>query len=582
MTRKLAVAVCFLAALAAFGQKKDNKKNQPETPTFKIVVNLVDFELVAVDKAGNPVTDLKPEEVTIFEDDKPRPLKTFTLLSAGKDTGAASAYRASIKESLAKLPPTVSTNMSALPPLLDQPVYTIVLLDTLNTPVDVKAQARRKMVEMLNTLNTSQPIAIYGLTNSLMLLQDFTTDRDLLKKAIQEANAPGQTEHKDGKIIDHATSNAAAAAMDGLPSMQQTVENIRSMEYEMATNDLELRVRTTSIALQALARRLQGIPGRKNLVWVTAMFPEYILPDPEIGKGGFNTIDRVGRMPDWIRPYMDQNALALEAAHISVYPVDASGLQNRTFGIDSDQHSENLFTKYVPGQTGSSLPNASMESAERHNAMERIASLTGGRAFHDRNDLDNAMKTAINEGSTYYTVAFTPAEQFADGKVHALKLTTTRKNVTLRYRTGFLEFDPSSTSNQQTRAIDEAFQSAIVYQRSLSTGVIAFVRKSETPGTVDVSIDPRTIFLAQGQNGKYRLLIDVATAAFDSGGKLLKDSTIGKVIDLSLDETQKETVMSHGVRFLMSASQAQGAKRLRIGICDRNNGRIGTVDLDLQ
>ncbi len=587
MTRRVILVLCCLAAITAFAQKKDDKKNQSETTTFKSVVNIVDFELVALDKSGNAVTDLKPEEITILQDDKPRPLKTMDLVNGQKDK-SASEYGLAIKQTLAKLPPNIKTNMTALPTLMNQPVYTILLIDTLNTPSDVKSQARRKMIDMLNTLDSSQPIAIYGLNNSLVLLQDFTTNRDILKKAIQEAHGTGQTEHKDGKIIDRTTSNTVVAGLEGTPAdggaqynIQPVVENIRAMENQLAVAQLDFRIQTTSQALQAIARRLQGIPGRKNLVWLTAMFPEYIFPEPEFGKDTSRT-DRFDKLPVWYKAIMDQNALVLQDAHISVYPVDASGLQNRTWSVDSDQHVDNLFTKYVPGQTGSSVPSANIESAERHTSMERIANLTGGRAFHDRNDLDKAVQIAINEGNTYYSVSFPPAEQYADGKVHSLKVTTTRKGVTLRHRTTFLEYDQGYRGAEQRKAIVSTVHFAMLEQPSLSTGVIAFVSKADAPGVLNVSIDPRTISLAQEPNGSFRLLVQAWAMAFDGSGKFLKDAVTDRGIDMPLDEKQKNTLMTYGLKFQIREPEVKNAKRIRIGVCDFNTGRVGTVDLTLE
>jgi len=68
--RLLAVvlAVCF--GSVSVGQRPDSSTTQkpPEGDVVRITTNLVQVDAVITDKNGKPITDLKPEELQLFED----------------------------------------------------------------------------------------------------------------------------------------------------------------------------------------------------------------------------------------------------------------------------------------------------------------------------------------------------------------------------------------------------------------------------------------------------------------------------------------------------------------------------------
>src|ERR1041385_2603016 len=59
---------------------------QPQRPDIddvvKITSNLVQVDAVVTDQSGKAITDLKPEEVQIFEDGKPQKITHFTYYLA--------------------------------------------------------------------------------------------------------------------------------------------------------------------------------------------------------------------------------------------------------------------------------------------------------------------------------------------------------------------------------------------------------------------------------------------------------------------------------------------------------------------
>ena len=64
-------------------------QQQPQKPddadVVKITTNLVQVDAVVIDKNGKPVTDLKADEVQVFEDDKPQKITHFAYNMSGTE-----------------------------------------------------------------------------------------------------------------------------------------------------------------------------------------------------------------------------------------------------------------------------------------------------------------------------------------------------------------------------------------------------------------------------------------------------------------------------------------------------------------
>src|ERR1039457_3439641 len=102
---------------------------------------------------------------------------------------------------------------------------------------------------------------------------------------------------------------------------------LKNMQVEESSYLLDRRVDLTAEALQEIARFLMGLPGRKNLIWLSGSFPEGIIPN-----AGVNGQDsQTGREEfEASRNYSSDIVAAtdlLNASHIAVYPVDVRGLQ---------------------------------------------------------------------------------------------------------------------------------------------------------------------------------------------------------------------------------------------------------------
>ena len=81
--------------------------------------------------------------------------------------------------------------------------------------------------------------------------------------------------------------------------------------------------------------------------------------------------------------------------------------------------------------------------------MELLAEATGGKAFYDTNGLEEALARAINYGSHYYRLAYTPANQKRDGRYRRIQLRLSGGDYKVAYRRGYYADNARDANKEQ-------------------------------------------------------------------------------------------------------------------------------------
>ena len=170
--RALVVPVAMLLAFLS-GPRTAAQQSQDARGTQ---VAAVDF--VVVSKAdGQPVTDLKPEEVTLRIDGKPRPIKTlqFVRMSAAI-SGPGSA--ATMPESDVAAP--FATNRATT---AEAPRAIVLVVDDESMPIGQEQKLRSALSNFVQDLPPSDLVALVTVPHGGLKV-GFTTDRDRLRREI--------------------------------------------------------------------------------------------------------------------------------------------------------------------------------------------------------------------------------------------------------------------------------------------------------------------------------------------------------------------------------------------------------------
>jgi VWFA-related protein len=237
---------------------------QETAPTFRSNSRLVLVDLILRERSGK-TPDISASDVEILEDGKRQEIKTLTRISS---------FSAPVQQTSALTADVYSNEAATLKAPSSPPV--VVMLDILNTPSADRERARTAMLAFLKTqLRPGQQVAIVSLGYSLLLLQGFTADEGLLAKASQNRVLNAADPNRKIKESDQLEQIQSLAGDQGgyLQHMIEVMKKTEDMEDTARTSN---RVEITLRAMQAVARMVEGIPGRKSLVWVSGGFPFFM------------------------------------------------------------------------------------------------------------------------------------------------------------------------------------------------------------------------------------------------------------------------------------------------------------------
>jgi len=211
----------------------------PLSPTFQARTRLVQVDVIVRNKSG-PVTMLNQDDFALLDNAKPQKISVFAV----KGTQSS-------RQSAIPLPPgTVSNRVTRNGQ--EAASSTVVLIDRLNTPVPDQRYANQKIVKFLENRRIQDRIGIYTFGNGVRVVQDLTDDPDRLNRAIN-ALKPQNPNHRT--LYTPGSMEKSEPEMAG-----RALE-----EYLSVTADD--RVLATKKALEAIARHLAPVPGRKSLIW---------------------------------------------------------------------------------------------------------------------------------------------------------------------------------------------------------------------------------------------------------------------------------------------------------------------------
>jgi VWFA-related protein len=531
---------------------------------LKATTRLVVIDVVATDKQGHAVTDLQRNDFIVLEDGKVQETRVFALQKPSFTGAAATTARNT------PLPEGIFTNVPQSK--LDN-TLNVVLLDALNTTAPNQAYVRQQMINYLRKMPQGQPVAVYLLTTKLTLLQDFTTDPEVLQEVIKKFKG------RISPVLDNPTGGPdtellPAGAVDAGLVPDQMLQAMMSFEQERIAFQADLRTTYTMNALKAISRSLAGYPGRKNLVWISEAFPLTIDPNLELTLNSFAGT----------RNYSDQIAAAADAltdAQVAIYPIDARGLTTSSL-FDASNSGRDKFGRARTGpRMTTAINNESAQLQAVHATMQDMAERTGGQAFYNRNDIDGAIRRSIEDGSTYYTLAYYPTNKDWNGKFRKIQVKTDRAGIKLRHRLGYYAVNPQSFAEQNHKQQEEVFGEALSLDTPVATGllfeaaVVPPSEKTENKVVVNFAVDPHAISFESKADGLEHATVACAVQAF-AKGKSIK--IWASTVNASLKPETFKRVMQSRFPCHQSIDLPAGSYVLRLGVRDENTGLLGTAN----
>jgi VWFA-related protein len=587
----LALLVCISGLSAQSGNPpasaaKPDEKSKTSAPFLRSTANLVVVD-VTVTRDGHPVKGLQADAFHVFEDGKEQPIKSFE--EHGPASGEANA------EKRPALPPNTYTNATEA---AGEGAINVLLLDAVNTPVEDQAYARKKIIEYLKTIPPGTRMAVFTLASRLRMVQGFTTDSDVLLAALQK-NIPGPSPVPSNLGESAAARLAAIGPSLNMVDPSTTLSMIASLEEFQAdevANLIDRRVQITLDALRQLALYLGALPGRKNVIWFSASFPIGLTP---------KSLETFGSLRAY-GPQLQQISDLLTASRVAVYPIDARGLITNTVQASGRPAAVAIGGG---GRNGvidpSAFPTGAIEARDRQNAefatMLQLAEQTGGIPFYNSNAIKQALSRAIENGSAYYTLTYSPGEKKFDGSFRKIQVKLAEHGYELAYRHGYFADAPAAHSsnallgfNFPTLRADAPPSSQVFFRaRVLSAGdpeAQALQPKSGPAGDmaatlkppvkrawVEYTADMRHVNAEVDSNGVYHSIVEFIVIAYDPSGKMVNATRRGFKLDMP--SNIYDEVLRTGYSVRNELDLPDGDFWLRLAVHDVSADRLGSIEV---
>jgi|tagenome__1003787_1003787.scaffolds.fasta_scaffold20988595_4 VWFA-related protein len=527
-----------------------------QVPAIKSEVRIVLVDVVVTQRKGEIVGGLHKEDFKVAEDGTPQTISFCEEHTGGRVSPIA----------LPPEPPDVYTNY---PRIKTTDSINILLLDSLNTQASDQTYVRPQMAKYLQAAlaaPTGARVAIFTLGQKLRMVRGFTADSSESLKALIDPNS-GTEAKFESQMASPARKHSDELACSEIrsPIAKEGCEEFLAEEGSERSSD---RVVMTLQAFQALARYLAQFPGRKNVMWVASSFPISFFPES----------NPRGVLRKQYRSEIRQTADLLTADQVAVYPISAAGLSP-----DSINAPDNYG---VPVHDDYSNRNFNQIT------METLARDTGGRPFYNTNDLSNAMTEAINSGSHYYTLTYTPSNTKKGGKYRRIELKATNGSYKLAYRRGYYAENPNMEQAIERSAPSDPLLPLVGFGMPDFAQILYKVRvatlqdsgKADPKRTgvrygVDFAIAPPDVKLETSAAGTRDGNIEVALMAYDYDGKLLNGVT--RKIPIHLQPDVLAALQKVGFQLHEEIDLPSGDIYLQTGIYDLGASHAGTLGIPL-
>jgi VWFA-related protein len=496
---------------------QESAKGKKEAPVLRIATRLVQVSVVVHDKKGEPVANLTKGNFEVLDDGRPQQIQLF--LAEANPSRAAAPHSVS---------PGTFTNRFGQGGEAPGSV-TVILIDALNTPFLSRPYAQEQVIRFLRQIQPNDRVALYGLTDTLQVLHDFTSDSSALVQAVAS--------YQPGKLADPGEEAIEPSSATGVPGLRGFFLDV---DREVRNFNAESREKATLAVLKAIADHLSAIPGRKNLIWLSGSFPFSI---------GMNSID----MQDLAahRSFaedLDRAARIFNDANLAIYPVDARGLT--LAGLDAS------------GLT----------------TMEVLAERTGGKAAYITNDIRGAIRRAIEDSRVSYTLGYYSEIQKFDGKFHSIKVKVDRPGVDVRARRGYFALpDPQLNPKQRKKIFEEASLSPLdATGIGMTVQVQGFTLPKARSVIAQIWLNAHD-FRFEETDGREDAAIDFVIAQRDGKGRIMSnsDETVGlRLLPTSYAKAEKE-----GIYYTKEVELSPDAVELRVVVRDASSDMFGSVTI---
>ncbi len=564
MPRLLTRVLLLFAGCGVFGLRVHAQQPTQNEDVVRVNTELVQTDFMVFDKQGNFIDNLKKDQLVLKIDGKPREITFFDRVTAGSRNEEAQLAAARGK--------TTTGPVTAVP--LDRGRIVLFFVDDLHLSPSSVTYVRDTLKQFVDRdMGQNDEAGVASVSGMLGFVQQVTNNKRVLlaaidrlrsqKTSLQTAEYPPMSDYQALLILQHDQDVFdffidALLKEDPMLARQTAAEMVNARAGQMIEEGSAITTRTLA-TLKGFVDLAANMPGRKIVFFISDGF--------FIDRNRSDNYDHLQRI-----------TAAAGRAGVVIFSVDSRGL---TTGLPDASMS-------VAVDPSGRLQRAAIgELRASQDAMNVVASDTGGRAFFNSNSLSNSVSTALKETSVYYLLAWRPDnEEQRNPKYRKVEVSIAgRSDLVVRYRRGFGEPPSSETAksnnstpppkvpNEQINAVLRGTYPVTNLPVSIS---LNFLDTARYGGTLTTSIKVNTQSLSiDNQSGGPTSVVDVAGVVLNDQGKAV--SSFNKRFTIKITPNGAVAKPPETVFYNHFALVKPGLYQVRIAAVDVKTGTSGSA-----
>ncbi|HXG68320.1 MAG TPA: VWA domain-containing protein, partial [Blastocatellia bacterium] len=461
------------------------------------------------------------------------------------------------------------------------------VVDDLTTRYDDLVYVREMLTNFVdNQMQPTDLVAIVRTVGGKGLLQQFTTDKALLRRAIAALTPKTHAlsafnNQQDARITsrpqpatDGGSASADTAATGGAfdISTGEPVDINSGVEDSNKTIRAYMSLGTASFVIESMKQ----LPGRKSLVLIS---------------GGLPVLTRQGTADAGNISYL-LNVLTDHAtrAGVAIHTMDIRGLEaHRAVASFEDTPGRSMLGGGRAGPAGGSFGRTADESLlganpiESHQSLRILAANTGGVAVLNKNNFNEGLEQIVSASDGYYLLAYTPADEKFDNKFRKVEVKVRGGDYKVYSRRGYFarEDKPEAAPTTPRDQLLAAIRSPLARRDIDLDATLLYKAAQPDQGAVDINVvvDPKKLQFEE-VDGKQQTSFEVAGFVFDELGKLR--GGFSETVTASLTPDQRRLANKGGLSYTQSTTLPPGIYQIRLAVRDTRTNKIGTMSRYLE
>lgn len=442
LRNRVSLVLPFLLVVSSWAQQEPAQ----EVPAFRVESNLILVDLIATDKDGNFIHDLRREEIEIYEDRKKQRAVFFELHGSESLPGEAES------ESVLASGPA---NTAHQVPVSSGSAPVVFLIDLNNMGEHTLNRIRESIrAYMEGDPERRGKFMLATVLHGLKIVHRFTEDSSSFLAAVDDLRSRPDTSTDFARMLQELETRFRPLDFPGtsVALINSVVQSVTSTSKTYLAR-IAMKLSSTRQAMVALFQHLGSLPGRKTIFYYSNGYPlnaGMVIQDALIRRlestdlpqtqlfdliaSSVGGMSRRMEIAEHLRVMSDEANLA----QISVYSIDPRGLLTTATDVSLAGGLANFHGQY-----------AHIGISEPQRFLRILSEDTGGLTFANSNDLEAGLRRALRDSARYYMLGYEPTTRRKKGRFHEIKIKVRRRGVKVRFRRGYSESDATRNVRDQ-------------------------------------------------------------------------------------------------------------------------------------